>query len=57
MSLRGVETSAAEVYDNLVESINNVFDDVMTYGKINNNIHATEYDLFHNEPAVVDGPW
>ena len=57
MNLRGVHTSAAEVYNNLVESINNVYDDVMRNGKIDQNLHQSEYELFHNDPAVVDGPW
>lgn len=57
MNLRGVSTSAADVYDSLVESINNVYDDVMKVGKIKKRKHPMEYDLFHNEPGVVDGPW
>jgi hypothetical protein len=56
MNLRGVPTSAAEVYDRLVTSINNVYDDVIQVGTINKGQHPTEYDLFHNEPRVVDGP-
>mmetsp|Transcript_5475 Transcript_5475/g.8143 ORF Transcript_5475/g.8143 Transcript_5475/m.8143 type:complete len:733 (+) Transcript_5475:32-2230(+) len=56
MTLRGVQTSAADVYDRLVESINNVYDDVMKYGKIMENVHKSEHKLFHNEPGVVDGP-
>ena len=57
MKLRGKETSAAEVYDKLVASINNVFEDVMQFGRIREEIHKEEYDLFHNSRRVVDGPW
>ena len=57
MNLRGVPTSATDVYDRLVTSIKNVYDDVIQVGKINKDQHPTEYNLFHNEPGVVDGPW
>lgn len=57
MDLRGVETSASDVYDSLVESINNVFNDIMASGSIQSSTHPDEYDLFHNEHGVVDGPW
>lgn len=57
MNLRGVQTSASDVYDNLVTSINNVFDDVIQTGNIKKNQHEMEYELFHNAPGVVDGPW
>ena len=57
MKLRGVQTSAADVYDKLVNSINNVYSDVMEFGKIRRNRHKMEYDLFHNAPGAVDGPW
>lgn len=57
MNLRGVQTSAEKVYDNLVKSINNVYEDVMKYGAIRKDLHKSEYELFHNEPRVVDGPW
>lgn len=56
MNLRGVPTSAADVYDRLINSINNVYNDIMQVGKIKKNQHPTEYNLFHNEPGVVDGP-
>jgi hypothetical protein len=56
MNLRGVQTSAADVYDNLVKSINNVYNDVMKFGTIKKNKHRMEYDLFHNAPGAVDGP-
>ena len=57
MKLRGIETSAKKVYDELVESINNVYNDVVKYGTINRKKHDTEHDLFHNEHGVVEGPW
>ena len=57
MNLRGVQTSAADVYDNLVKSINNVYTDITKFGGIKKNKHRMEYDLFHNAPGVVDGPW
>ena len=57
MNLRGVSMSAADAYNKLVKSIDNVYDDVMKIGKINKETHPMEYNLFHNEPGVVDGPW
>ena len=57
MKLRGVQTSAADVYDNLINSINNVYNDVTKFGRIKKNTHRMEYDLFHNAPGAVDGPW
>ena len=57
MKLRGEETSAADVHDALVESINNVFDDVVKFGQIKKQKHPMEYELYHNEHQVVDGPW
>jgi hypothetical protein len=56
MSLRGVETSAVDVYDRLVSSINTVYDDIKEFGKIKRR-HISERELFHNDEGVVDGPW
>ena len=57
MNLRGVRTSAVDVYDDLIKSINNVYNDVTKFGRIRKNKHRMEYDLFHNAPGAVDGPW
>lgn len=56
MNLRGVETSAATVYNKLVTSINNVYRDVIQTGFIRKDLHPEEYELFHNDRKVVDGP-
>jgi hypothetical protein len=57
MNIRGAAASAADVYEKLVSSINNVYDDVKAFGEIKRGRHASEYELFHNDKGVVDGPW
>ena len=56
VKLRGVQTSAAAVYDALVNSINTVYDDVVQHGSIRSR-NTVEYELFHNPKSLVDGPW
>lgn len=56
MTLRGEETTAKEVYDNLIASINNVYSDVMTYGEINPELHRLDYNLYRNHFDTIDGP-
>eukprot|EP00581_Thalassiosira_minuscula_P007826 CAMPEP_0183703136 /NCGR_PEP_ID=MMETSP0737-20130205/993_1 /TAXON_ID=385413 /ORGANISM="Thalassiosira miniscula, Strain CCMP1093" /LENGTH=668 /DNA_ID=CAMNT_0025929845 /DNA_START=642 /DNA_END=2648 /DNA_ORIENTATION=- len=49
--------SAADVYDNLIAAINNVYDDVINgNGQIDEQEHEEEYHLFHNPFQLVDGP-
>jgi hypothetical protein len=57
MNLRGVLTTAEEVYEKLIEGISNVYEDVESLGYIDSKKHREEYELFHNEFGVVDGPW
>ena len=57
MKLRGKMTTATAVYNNLMESINNVYADVMADGIIDKDKHSEEYKLFNNPKRVVDGPW
>ena len=59
MTLNGQVRSAAVVYDTLIQSISNVYDDVVNGfdGEIDSDIHPTEYELFNNPNRVVDGPW
>lgn len=58
MSLRGETVSANELYDALVDSINNVYNDVINGdGYIDRDAHPNEYTLFDNPFKVVDGPW
>lgn len=56
MDIKGEWTSAEELYANLVTSIDNVWDDVITHGFIDQANHPDEYNLFNNEFKVVDGP-
>lgn len=58
MDLRGQRTTAAELYDNLINTINNVYEDVVNSGNgvIDQVAHPMEYELFHNPHRVVDGP-
>ena len=53
-----VETkTAAEVYDGLIASINNVYSDVVLgNGFINKANHHKEHSLFDNPFKVIDGP-
>jgi hypothetical protein len=59
MDIRGQRTTAAELYDNLINTINNVYEDVVNSGSgvIDQVAHPMEYELFHNPYRVVDGPW
>jgi hypothetical protein len=57
MILRGKNTTAAELYDKLIVSIENVFHDVMSTGYINKTAHPEEYSLYHNRLKVIEGPW
>jgi hypothetical protein len=56
MHLRGVTTDASTLYNNLLTSIKNVFDDVSKFGAINPSTHPDEHRLFDNPKRVVDGP-
>ena len=57
MTLRGVETTAAQVYDALLASIENVYNDVVFgSGFIDSNTHPEEHKLYDNPFRVVDGP-
>ena len=57
MILRNEIITANTVYTNLINSINNVYNDIMQYNEINNITHPIEYNLFNNPHRVVDGPW
>ena len=59
MKLRGQDgVQASSLYEQLINAINNVYDDVVNgnSGYINQNDHPMEYELFHNPFNVVDGP-
>lgn len=61
MNLRGEETTAAQVYDDLIQAINNVYFDVVAHpsindGKIDPETHRMEYNLFRNHFHSIDGP-
>jgi hypothetical protein len=57
MTLRNQLVSACDVYDNLITSINNVYNDVMSQGEIDKQAHPSEYELYNNPFGVIDGPW
>ena len=58
MMLRGKLTTAAELYDNLVTALNNVYSDVVyRNGFIDPERHPMEHKLFDNPLRVIDGPW
>ena len=49
--------SAADAYDKLITSINNVYEDVVLgNGQIDEKKHPEEFHLFNNPFNVVDGP-
>ena len=51
------QRSAEDVYDKLIASINNVYQDVVLGDRlINEANHPEEYHLFNNPFNVVDGP-
>ncbi|KAL9182847.1 hypothetical protein ACHAXT_004126 [Thalassiosira profunda] len=52
----GVVKTAADLYASLLETINNVYDDVMAGGKIDPAAHPEEHRLFDNPKSVIDGP-
>ena len=69
MMLRGERKTAAEVYDALATSIDNVYHDIIHgtgyqgygdssgSGNIDEIAHPMEYWLFSNNFRVMDGPW
>jgi hypothetical protein len=57
MPIRGEITSASVIYEELMESIRNVYDDVINGGGyISKENHPVEHALFDNPLRVVDGP-
>lgn len=57
MPIRGVLTPASVIYEQLMESIRNVYDDVIYGGGyISKEKHPVEHSLFDNPMRVVDGP-
>ncbi|KAL3914552.1 MAG: hypothetical protein SGILL_006062, partial [Bacillariaceae sp.] len=56
MMLRGKEVKAADVLKDLMESIKNVYTDVVQKGFIDQSKHPEEFHLFDNPKRVVDGP-
>lgn len=57
MTLQGQTRTAAELYDNLIASIENVYNDVLATGAIDSSTHPDEFYLFDNHFKVIDGPW
>lgn len=55
--LRGKMTKASDVYDALVDAINNVYADVVEgSGSIDGVTHPMEFFLFDNKFKVIEGP-
>ena len=54
MNLRGAATTAEDVYNALIASIEKVYNDVKAHGTIQQG--TDEYNVFHNPFGVVDGP-
>ena len=58
MMLRGQMTTAAQVHDNLLQALNNVYSDVVyKSGSIDPVAHPMEHTLFNNPFRIIDGPW
>ena len=58
MKLRGKMTTAAEVYNNLIEAINNLYNDVMETGFIDATAHPEECinsSVTQGEPSAAHG--
>ena len=57
LTVQGVALSAVDIQNDLRQSINNVYYDVITRGLgfIDENSHPDEYALYHNKFGVVDG--
>ncbi|KAL3797384.1 hypothetical protein HJC23_010510, partial [Cyclotella cryptica] len=54
MILSGTQTTATEVYANLIISVANVYRDVMSTGFINEDSHPDEFNLFNNPHHITD---
>lgn len=57
MALGNQIVTANNLYRRILQSIMNVYDDVMATGFINQTIHPGEYDLFNNPFRVTEGTW
>ena len=54
---RSIWKFASTAYDNLIRSIDNVYDDIInSNGKIDQIKHPEEYHLYNNPFDVIDGP-
>ena len=57
MTLRNEVVTAREVYENLSNAIQNVYDDVMSNGYIDKDAHPEEFRLYDNPFHVTEGTW
>lgn len=58
MELGGCKKTGSELYDALISAINNACDDIVHgNGKIDQDKHPSEFELFDNPLNVIDGPW
>jgi hypothetical protein len=57
MTIRNEIVTARQIFDRLTTSIQNVYDDVMSSGFINQDLHPEEYHLYDNPLRVTEGTW
>jgi hypothetical protein len=57
MTLRNKGVTAQSAYDDLSNSIGNVYSDVLRTGKIDAKLHPMENELFGNPLKLPEGSW
>jgi hypothetical protein len=57
MMIKNKVVTASELFDDLISTINIVYNDVLGLGEIDSDLHQREYELFNNPHRVIDGPW
>ena len=57
LKVQGIELTVTNIQEELRNSINNVYEDVITrgFGAIQETEHSAEYALYHNIHGVIDG--
>lgn len=57
MTLRNEVVTAASLYGTLTNAITNVYNDVLSAGRISSSKHKAEFALFNNPTRVPEGSW